>query len=186
MALDVTILQPTAAQERGLLHLEADPLPVQFTGMTGSAGSAPGMPAIGGALGGDWNAAGNLAPETPHWPARTPTWIRLGAADADGTCSGFLTLLQPRKAGAPPALSVELVERLAGGAATLRTAAGASTTLYLLGDRPAAAGAAAQLRGVAGVVGTNSTSNLLTHAVLVQGALLAVPGANVRVATSRE
>ena len=48
--LDVTILYPEHAVDRNLLHLEADPLPVQFTGMTGSAGSAEsrGMPAIGG------------------------------------------------------------------------------------------------------------------------------------------
>jgi hypothetical protein len=32
ITLDVTILQPALAAKRGLLHLEADPLPVQFTG----------------------------------------------------------------------------------------------------------------------------------------------------------
>lgn len=37
--LDVTILQPANAVARNLVHLEADPLPVQFTGMTGSAGT---------------------------------------------------------------------------------------------------------------------------------------------------
>ena len=29
VSLDVTVLQPSNAAERGLLHLEADPLPVQ-------------------------------------------------------------------------------------------------------------------------------------------------------------
>ena len=75
--MSVCILRPTNALKRGLLHLEADPLPVQFTSMTGTAGSAPGRPSIGGVLGGDWNAAGNLPPLKPHFPAKTPTWIRI-------------------------------------------------------------------------------------------------------------
>lgn len=114
-------------QERGLLAIEADPLPIQFTGMTGSAGHGPpGMPAIGGAFGGDWNANGGVSPEHAHWPARTPTWIRLKAAppapadDGGGSagCTGFVTLLHPRHANATT-VRVSRVEELAG-ASSLR------------------------------------------------------------------
>ena len=81
--------------------------------MTGSAlpeGTAPGMPAVGGAFGGDWNADGAIAPEDAHWPARTPTWLRVKAApDAAGPdedeshetesgCAGFLTCETPATA----------------------------------------------------------------------------------------
>jgi hypothetical protein len=199
MALDVTLLQPTAADARGLLHIEADPLPVQFTGMTGSASAAPpGMDAVGGALGGDWNAVQNVAPEDPHWPARTPTWIRVDAAEPpnDGrpaaaergaaeeeACTGFLTLLRPRNASVVDDMQVQLLEELAGGAATVQTTAATGRALYLLGDRAAGASGAPQLRGMAAVVGWDGAGKL-DFAQLVQGSLLAVPASSIRLATS--
>ena len=108
LSLDVAIVRPSAA-DWGLLHIEADPLPVQYTGMTGSAlpeGTVPTMPAVGGALGGDWNADGAIAPEDAHWPARTPTWLRVKAApdagqdedeprETESGCAGFLTRETP-------------------------------------------------------------------------------------------
>jgi hypothetical protein len=59
----------------------------------------------GGALGGDWNADGALAPADAHWPVRTPTWILVKATPpaapaGGGGCAGFLTLLQPRNGSA--------------------------------------------------------------------------------------
>eukprot|EP00729_Bicosta_minor_P006429 gene6429-14359_t len=68
--LDVTILQPANAVARNLVHLEADPLPVQFTGMTGSAGV--------------------------------------------GSCTGFLTMLQPRNVSTR-AVEVKVLEQFPGG-----------------------------------------------------------------------
>ena len=49
ITLGVSIIRPSKAVARGLLEVEADPLPIQFTGMTGVADGAPG-----GAFGGDW------------------------------------------------------------------------------------------------------------------------------------
>ena len=67
------------AAPRNLLHIEADPLPIQFVGMTGPTGNQTdlGMPGVGGVLGGDWNVAENMPPRVAHYPPRTPTWIRV-------------------------------------------------------------------------------------------------------------
>ena len=51
--------------------MEVDPLPVQFSEVTGGTNSEM----TGGALGGDWNVDGAIAPADAHWPASTPTWI---------------------------------------------------------------------------------------------------------------
>jgi hypothetical protein len=212
MSLDVTVLRPASASARGLLHLEADPLPVQFTGMSGSAGAAPGngMPSVGGALGSDWNANGGVPPgqeanggHGAKWAPRTPTWIRINADSADSAdsasadsagakakagaegagCKGFLTLLQPRNS-TQPAVQIEALDELPGGAVTVQTASSAGGTLYLLGDRPAQDGEP-QLRGLAGVVGWSGASpNNLDHAELIQGSLLHAPQSSLRIATS--
>ena len=107
--------------------------------------------------------AGNLAPENAHWLPRTPTWIRINAAengegqeDAEpiaspgspgsssstshaksssgsgdkkkkrkgsstasgnggvGSCTGFLTMLQPRNVSTP-AVEVKVLEQFPGG-----------------------------------------------------------------------
>merc|ERR1711991_492312 len=114
--------------------------------MTGTSGSAPGMPSVGGALGGDWNAPGNVAPVTPHWPARNPTWIRVNGAEkrtphTNGSgqrCKGFLTLLQGRKrASGVPVKIVALTDGLgdSGESLTLETSSPAGhNTMYLLGS----------------------------------------------------
>ena len=180
IALDVSIIRPDPAALAAdrLLEIEADPLPIQFTGMTGSAlprNSTPvGMAAVGGAFGGDWNADGGIPPEGAHWAPRTPTWLRLkaaaplaaaGAEAAGGTagsaageagCRGFLTLLQPRNATAA-AVKVESVEELSGGAVTVTTAttaaaavaASAGRTVYVLGARRESG---STLNGLAAVV----------------------------------
>lgn len=165
--------------------------------MTGSTGSAPGMPATGAALGGDWNAPQNLPPQHPHWLPRTPTFVRIVAAEpAEGSvlpsaCNGFLTLLQPRNtsSGSPP-LHVELLDNFARGIFTVQVSitvkGNTSATVYMLGDRPETPGLA-QLRGVAAVVGWGGdagTLQRLDHAMLVHGTVLAVPDANLRIVAS--
>lgn len=179
MTLDVTLLLPTDALKRNLLHVEADPLPIQFVGMTGTVGAQPGlgMPSTGGALGGDWNAAENMVPRVAHYPPRTPTWLRVNGATAllqGGTgsggqplapCAGFLTLLQPRNTTTLAAkVAISAFEQVQGfslgsSAVTLQTElplgpdnSSQHNTLYLLGDRPES-DVGPQLRGVAAVVG---------------------------------
>jgi hypothetical protein len=191
MELNVNILQPSNAIKRKLLHIERDPLPVQFTGMTGSAGSAPGMKAIGGAFGGDWNAAGNLAPENPHWQARTPTWIRINAAsngnvgnDKDDNytqCSGFLTLLQPRNT-TEASIEVDYMNTSKTGSIILQTSTDDVGTLYLLGNQVGMN----TLQGLAAVVGwTGSSMTQIDHVELIQGSLLKVPLSSLQIATSQ-
>ena len=208
--LDVNILRPANASQRDLLHVEADPLPVQFTGMTGSAGATMNMPAFGGALGGDWNAAGNLAPEKPFYSPRTPTWIRLNAFEEkeeeesqqrkgmndDDKCSGFLTLLQPRN-GTTKSIVVERVDTFKNGATTVETSfasggggdnnndGGGGGTIYLLGSREKSTDEE-ELLGVAGVVGwKGQDASALMHAMLVQGTLLSLPKVGLRVHASQ-
>ena len=172
--LDVAVLWPADAVQRGLLHLEADPLPVQFTGTTGSAMAVPerGMPAVGGAFGGDWNAAGGLPPTDAHWLPRTPTWIRINAGEAAPTgpgigakaqpdvgnttppagtppCTGFLTLLQPRDVSTPR-VDIELAEELPGGAVTALASTPGGATAYLLGSRASPATATGRRAGGGG------------------------------------
>ena len=145
--LDVSIIRPSAADRR-LLSIEADPLPIQFTGMTGSAlpeGSVPNMPSVGGAFGGDWNADGGIAPEDAHWPARTPTWLRVkgapdsreGGDEANSGCEGFLTLLYPRN-DSVASLEIKRVDELPDGAVTVETSSPAGNTIYMLSSRAAA------------------------------------------------
>ena len=191
MNLDVNILHPANASQRDLIQIEADPLPVQFTGMTGSAGATATMPAFGGALGGDWNAAGNLAPEKPFYPPRTPTWIRLtgrasGSSDnhnndnANDKCTGFLTLLQPRNS-TTKSIVVERVDRFENGATTVETSYDQGGTIYLLGSRPPSSvdsNEEEELIGRAGVVGWTSHTDDVT---LVQGTLLSLPKVGIRV-----
>ena len=168
MTLDVILLMPMDALPRNLLHIEADPLPIQFVGMTGPTGNQTdlGMPGVGGVLGGDWNAAENMPPRVAHYPPRTPTWIRVtGKASSMkeklSLCSGFLTLLQPRKAGAENKVVISMFEEVrsfsrGSSAVTVQTEVRLGQTsrynsLYLLGGRPDNDGP--QLRGVAAVVG---------------------------------
>lgn len=203
LTMDLTVLRPLNVTKRNLLHLEVDPLPVQFTGMTGSAGSAPGMPNTGGALGGDWNAHGGVPPKDPYWPARTPTWIRIDAGDEEDTspsaalnetsaCSGFLTLLQPRNITTKRLIS-HLVEDLSGGAVTLhvRSPSTSSSTYYFLGTR--ATTAWATFHGVAGVVGwqtpehsidINNSSPVLDHVELIECTLFAMPRLSLSISLS--
>jgi len=186
--MGVTLLLPTHASKRNLLHVEADPLPVQFTGMTGAVGSAPGMPSVGGALGGDWNTAENMPPKDAHYEPRTPTWIRVNGGTAEGlaskACSGFLTLLQPRNTS-QNAIEIELLEEVGtftqgSSGATVQTkiamSSSSSHTLYLLGDRPGTdPSMKPQLRGLAAVVGweqSESGALALEHALLVKGSVL--------------
>ena len=148
--LDVTIVRPSEAARRGLLTLSTDPLPIQFTGVSGRLDGSP----YGGAFAGDWNAAGTAAPEHAHWPPRQATWLQLQAAGpvpssrrlgghvyrhrsrmhlnssasggvaTDKSCHGFITVLQPRNTTEAPA-DVEVDEELPGGAATVRVRQGA-------------------------------------------------------------
>jgi hypothetical protein len=202
--LDVSILRPTNALKRGLLHLEADPLPVQFTSMTGTAGSAPGRPSIGGVLGGDWNAAGNLPPLKPHFPAKTPTWIRINGhenmLDRDPEeCFGFITILHPRGKYTKSVLINRFVE-LNGGATTIETnyscgavGSGSSSgcccgggTLYLLGDRQKVDKEDEELIGLAGVVGWNGENKRsINHVHLIQGRYFSVPNSGLNIKTSQ-
>ena len=176
LLFDVTVLQPSNAVKDNLLHLEADPLPIQFTGMTGSAGHAPGMSSVGGALGGDWNAPGNLPPKDPYWAPRTPTWIRINGGKA--SCNGFLTLLHAHKP-AEDKVAVESFEVLPGGSFRL-TVVGETDgrTLYLLGQQE-------QMNGVSGVVGWGTDGpKQLDHAELVEGTWLSAPKSSFRISTS--
>ena len=196
VSLDVSILRPAPAElaAHRLLAIEPDPLPIQFTGMTGSAlahdsnRTMGGMSAVGGAFGGDWNANGGIPPENAHWLPRTPTWLRLQAtpklsSDPDRThaqdsgCTGFLTLLQPRNDNGTTMQRVERVEELDGGAVTVTMTSGDSSaasstgslsTVYLLGARTAPA--TASLRGLAAVV--NWRQEQLVHATLIRGSEL--------------
>jgi hypothetical protein len=195
VALDVSILRPAPAElaAHRLLAIEPDPLPIQFTGMTGSAlpknsNHTLGMTAVGGAFGGDWNANGGIPPESAHWSPRTPTWLRLKATakreeilmaanKQDRGCAGFLTLLQPRSQTAAAAQRIERVEELDGGAVTVVTSssdsssgspAGGLSTVYLLGARTTPA--TATLTGVAAVV--NWRQERLVHATLIRGSEL--------------
>lgn len=176
-----------------LMAIEPDPLPIQFTGMTGSAlpensNRTPGMTAVGGAFGGDWNANGGIPPENAHWSPRTPTWLRLqaspkwegdsgGGRPQDRGCTGFLTLLQPRSQNASAVHRIQRVEELDGGAVTVTTTSSASSsassvdgflTVYLLGARTASD--IATLRGLAAVV--NWRKERLVHATLIRGSEL--------------
>lgn len=195
VALDVSILRPAPAElaAHRLLSIEPDPLPIQFTGMTGSAlpensNRTPGMTAVGGAFGGDWNANGGIPPQSAHWSPRTPTWLRLQAAaklgrSSDGAyaqdrgCTGFLTLLQPRSQTASARQRIERVEELGGGAVTVvtkssdpssRSSAGGISTVYLLGARTTPA--TTRLTGLAAVV--NWRQERLVHATLIRGSEL--------------
>eukprot|EP01051_Picozoa_sp_SAG22_P001147 SAG22_NODE_42_length_25431_cov_5.091580_5_plen_945_part_00 len=193
LALDVSVLRPAAAVERGLLAIEADPLPVQFTGVTGVPNGQ-----LGGAFGGDWGTATGVPP--PHtdqgaWKPRTPTWIRLHAAErrrpdkSKGTgarvapdCAGFLTLLQPRK-NSDASLRIGRFEELPSAASTVEVVGNLSSTLYLLGSRPSVAGKE-QLQGLAAVVGSRGREDNLTHVELLQGSALVVPRSSLRIVTS--
>ena len=169
VGLDVTIGRPADAARRGLLSLRADPLPIQFTGVSGALDGGP----RGGAFGGDWNAEGAVAPENAHWLPRQATWVELKAAAStptptehrtssgfatranvgppvegssthsdtapDRTCHGFITVLQPRNA-TERAVEVAVKEGMPGGAATVQVRRGPlATTVYLLGSRTATA-----------------------------------------------
>ena len=148
--------------------------------MTGSAGSAPGMTAVGGAFGGDWNANGGVSPADAHWPPRTPTWIRVDAGakaapDAAASCTGFLTLLLPRNASTA-AVRLEVVQEFGDGAVTIESSGATGSTVYFLGDRPRAAGnKIGELRGLAAVVGHRGEVQVLDHVALIQGSVLDVP-----------
>ena len=204
VALDVSILRPAPAElaAHRLLAIEADPLPVQFTGMSGSAlpgtsNRTLGMSAVGGAFGGDWNADGGIPPESAHWSPRTPTWLRLQATAKSGTvfdrgnakesaCTGFLTLLQPRRHNATAAQHITHVEELSAGAVTVTmtnndsaSSAGGLSTVYLLGARTVPEKPV--LRGLAAVV--NWRRQRLVHATLIRGSELQL--GTVRLVASR-
>ena len=90
ISMDVMVVRPSQAISRSLLRVRADPLPVQFTGMTGVPDGEPG-----GALAGDWNTPDNLAPRQgvagatspAHWLPRSATWIELQAGERPKTTS---------------------------------------------------------------------------------------------------
>ena len=195
IALDVSILRPANAEKRGLLHIEADPLPVQFTGMTGSVGSALSKPQVGGVLGGDWNAAGNVAPKDPYFKARTPTWIRINAHEQQTTktnenqqCFGFITLLQPRSKS-KDSVAIDRFEELDSGSATILTVTKEGGTLYLLGRQEKEKEVKEnvdELYGVAGVVGwSGQDPQSIDHVTLIEGCFLSVPNSNLMVSLSQ-
>ena len=163
--MDVVVLRPRNAASQRLLKIEADPVPIQFTGTTGGAGKG----SIGGAFAGDWNTPHNLPPSDAHWPPRQPTGIALRPGDAQQSgCSGFITLLQPN-ASTPVRRSLDLPH----GAATVEV----GPTLYLLGSRAKTAEAPEEMQGLAAVVGRNTTADgSLSHAALIDGTRLTVPG----------
>ena len=67
------------------------------------------------------------------------------------------------------AVTVESLEELGGGAATVQAASAAGGALYMLGTRPAQADAA-RLIGLAGDVGwSGAAPSNLEHAALIQG-----------------
>eukprot|EP00943_MAST-04B_sp_MAST-4B-sp1_P001449 g1449.t1 len=154
---------------------------------TGKAGSVPEfkMAAVGGALGGDWNAAQNVAPKNAHWKPRTPTWIRINAGD-DDICTGFLTILQPRSKSETKVI-VDSFEILNDGKAfAILTSGGIDYsihTIYLLGIQT-------QLQGIAAVIGLNANIGMhlltkdLDHVELMQGSFLDVPKYSLQIRTS--
>ena len=188
LKFDFTILQPSSPQASGLLHVEADPLPTQFTGMTGSAGSVPeyGQTAVGGALGGDWNAAQNVAPSNAHWKPRTATWIRINAAAVNNkvstSCTGFLTLLQPRNMSETQVIIDSFETLNNGNAFEVQTSGGtiaSVNTIYLLGMQ-------LKLKGLATVIGLtkDQSSKRLDYIEFIQASMLDLPEQSIRIITS--
>lgn len=195
ITVGVTIVRPAAAHSRGLLKIRPDPLPVQFTGMTGVADGQPG-----GAFGGDWNSPGNLPPkpgrngivEPAHWLPRLATWIELQSAESEPPsssppCAGFITLIQPRNSSAPSA-TVTRIEEFPNGSATVEVAVGSRNSVYLLGTRDSPVGSSDELQGTMAVVSSQSSGAegivSVDRVTVVDATVVAVPHMGVRINAS--